>query len=112
MGPMIDPALSTDLVAQDRASDFEYFRSAAGVREIGSRSSTHARGLITPEMSVARKELGQDSATENLAVIVEESSPAEREPDPLGHLRAARLGFAAAVILVLYWLWIRQKRKR
>ena len=33
-------------------------------------------------------------------------------PDPLGHLRAARLGFAAAVILVLYWLWIRQKRKR
>ena len=33
-------------------------------------------------------------------------------PDPLEHLRAARLGFAAAVILVLYWLWIRQKRKR
>ena len=33
-------------------------------------------------------------------------------PDPLGHLRTARLGFAAAVILVLYWLWIRQKRKR
>ena len=35
-----------------------------------------------------------------------DSSP----PPPLAHLRAARLGFAAAVILVLYWLWIRRKR--
>ena len=32
-------------------------------------------------------------------------------PDPLGHLQTARLGFAAAVILVIYWLWIRRKRK-
>ena len=31
--------------------------------------------------------------------------------DPLGHLRTARLGFAAAVVLVLYWLWLRERRK-
>ena len=109
---MIDPALSADLVAQDRASDFEHFRAVAGAGGSENRSSTQARGLITPKMAAARKELRQDSVTENIAVVVEEPSPVERNSDSLGHLRAARLGFAAAVILVLYWLWIRQKRKR
>lgn len=107
---MIDPALSADLVAQDRASDLEYYRSTAGVREAGGRSSMRARGLITPDMAVARKEFKQDSAAENFAGSAEEAFPVEREPDPLGHLRAARLGFAAVVVLVIYWLWIRRQR--
>lgn len=29
----------------------------------------------------------------------------------LSHLRSARLGFAAVIILVLYWLWIRFRNK-
>ena len=32
------------------------------------------------------------------------------QPDPLGHLRAARLGFAVVVLLICYWLWIRRNR--
>jgi len=31
--------------------------------------------------------------------------------DPTEHLQTARLGFAAAVVLVLCWLWIRNRRK-
>lgn len=47
--------------------------------------------------------------------LAEESSVAVPPPepipsDPLGHLRAARLGFAAVVVLVIYWLWIRRQR--
>jgi len=32
--------------------------------------------------------------------------------DPLVHLRTARLGFALVVVLVLYGLWIWQRRRR
>ena len=107
---MIDPTLSADLVALERASDFERFHDTAGVREVGRRPNTHARGLITPEMAAARKELRQDSMTESIATVAEEQVPVECESDPLGHLRAARIGFVAVVVLVIYWLRIRRKR--
>ncbi len=41
--------------------------------------------------------------------IAKTQSPPE---DPLVHLRAARLGFAMVVVLVLYGLWIWQRRRR
>lgn len=41
-----------------------------------------------------------------------EAAPARRpEADPLAHLRAARFGFALAAVLVLYGLWIWQRRR-
>ena len=51
------------------------------------------------------------------ALVVEtaaahEAAPAPRpEADPLAHLRAARFGFALAAVLVLYGLWIWQRRR-
>lgn len=41
-----------------------------------------------------------------------EAAPARRpEADPLAHLRTARFGFALAAVLVLYGLWIWQRRR-
>lgn len=41
-----------------------------------------------------------------------EAAPARRpEADALAHLRAARFGFALAAVLVLYGLWIWQRRR-
>ncbi|MDO5314335.1 MAG: hypothetical protein Q4G55_13140, partial [bacterium] len=41
-----------------------------------------------------------------------EAAPARHpEADALAHLRAARFGFALAAVLVLYGLWIWQRRR-
>ncbi len=41
-----------------------------------------------------------------------EAAPARRpEADALAHLRVARFGFALAAVLVLYGLWIWQRRR-
>lgn len=50
------------------------------------------------------------------ALVVEtaahEAAPARRpEADALAHLRVARFGFALAAVLVLYGLWIWQRRR-
>lgn len=57
-------------------------------------------------------EEGRETEAEVGAVESSEGVPPPEpvQPDPLGHLRAARLGFAAVVVLVIYWLWIRRKR--
>lgn len=109
---MTDPSLAPELVAEDRARDLEYYRSLAGERTAVSRPAARARGLLTKEMAAARSESARDSEAEETALAVEVQSPEPRESDPLAHLRAARLGFAVVVILVLYGLWIRGKRRK
>lgn len=100
---MIDASVDPDFAAFERQ---ESFRGSAVVAEdrAGSADRVVCGRLTTLSPRAARP---SEQAVEGV-LAVPEPVPA----DPLGHLRAARFGFAAAVILVLYWLWIRERRKR
>ena len=94
---MIDSSLDPDFAALERADSQ---RPAAPVRR-----RAPATLATLPALPSART-----------GTLLEESSvvvPPPESPDtsdPLGRLQTARLGFAAVVVLVIYWLWIRRKR--
>ena len=98
---MIDSSVDQDFAALERQESF---------RGTGAVATDRA------DVAVSRVYHGKLAALSprsgRLTEKAVESVPAESEPvpaDPLGHLQAARLGFAAAVVLVLYWLWIRRR---
>ena len=93
---MIDSSLDPDFAALERADSQ---RPAAPVRR-----RAPATLATLPALPSART----GTLAEEPSVVV--PSPEPVPSDPLGHLRAARLGFAAVVVLVIYWLWIRRKR--
>ena len=93
---MIDSSIDADFAALERADSQ---RADSPVRR-----RAPATLATLPAFPAART--GMLAAETSEGVPPPEPVP----PDPLGHLRAARLGFAAVVVLVIYWLWIRRKR--
>ena len=67
-----------------------------------------SRGDAAPPVAGELALAGRDGS----AAAHELAPGRERPPeaDPADALRAARLGFAAAVVLVLFLLWVRQRR--
>ena len=92
---MIDSSIDADFAALERVDSQ---RTAAPVRR-----RAPATLATLPALPASRT----GTLVEESSVVVPSSEPAPA--DPLGHLQVARLGFAAAVVLVLYWLWIRRR---
>ncbi|MBO4709770.1 MAG: hypothetical protein J5727_08360 [Kiritimatiellae bacterium] len=52
-----------------------------------------------------------DAAASTASVVVEPVRPAPLPPsDPEAAFRRGRLGVVAAIVLVLFWVWMRQRR--
>lgn len=79
-------------------------REASGLTLREQRAQEYAQQLEEEREASADAEV---EAVESSEVL---PPPEPVSSDPLGHLRAARLGFAAVVVLVIYWLWIRRQR--
>ena len=103
---MIDASVDQDFAALERQDSFRDESSVANVGVIG--------GIVSDKVYHGRiGNLSARSAHRSTETVIGVPPPSDTPPsDPLGHLRTARLGFAAAVVLVLYWLWLREKRKR
>ena len=99
---MIDASIDQDFAALERQ---ESFRGREGTPRQAEESS---RTVVYHGKLAARASHSGQTGT-LISPPTPSTSTSSPPPDPLGHLRAARLGFAAAVILVCYWLWIRRK---
>ena len=91
---MIDMSVDADFAALERADSQ---KETAPVRR-------RAPATLATLPSVPSGELSEVSTATTTSTFTP-------PPDPVGHLQTARLGFAAAVVLVLYLLWIRERRK-
>ena len=97
---MIDTSVDADFAALERADSQ---KETAPVRR---RAPATLATLPAVPASTSTSTISTLSTTSTI------STPTPPPPDPLTHLQTARLGFAAAVVLVLYLLWIRERRKR
>lgn len=94
---MIDTSVDADFAALERADSL---KASAPVRR------------RAPATLATLPAVPASTSTSTLSTTSTISTPTPPPPDPLTHLQTARLGFAAAVVLVLYLLWIRERRKR
>lgn len=100
---MIDGSIDQDFAAFERQESFRGV--AASAPDAGGASADRIHfGRLAERFGQAARQQTEE------AVEVAPSPEAAESSDPLGHLHAARLGFAAVVILVIYWLWIRSRR--
>lgn len=103
---MIDTTVEPSYAAFERD---QARREAARVRPL--RRAVPAGALTTlpssPSELAARGTLVVETAAHE-----EVAEPPRPAAEPLEHLRTARLGFAAAVVLALCALWIRQQRRK
>ena len=91
--------------------DFAAFERQESLKEI--RSSETAAADAAPRVyrgKLAALASHPDHQTGTLHSTTTTPDYDFSQPDPLGHLRAARLGFAVVVLLICYWLWIRRNR--
>ena len=86
-------------------SDFAAFERQESLKEVRPSETDAAPRIYHGKLAALRC---TTTATPT-ATTATAATPAAAPPDPLGHLRAARLGFAAVAVLVIYWLWIRRK---
>lgn len=102
---MIDSSIDADFAAFERQ---ESLKEARPVGE-GADGTERAARTVVYCGRLAAFASHRDHQTGTLYCTTT-TTTTTTTPDPLGHLRAARLGFAAVVVLVIYWLWIRRKR--
>ena len=112
---MIDASVDRDFAAFERQESLKEVRPSAA--DAAPRVYRGKLASLSVQSGSERGDLEQAARAplphfEALHCMTTTPDHDSSPPSPLAHLRAARLGFAAAVILVLYWLWIRQKRKR
>lgn len=91
--------------------DFAAFERQESLKEI--RPSETAAADAAPRVyrgKLAALASHRDHQTGMLHSTTTTPDYGSSRPDPLGHLRVARLGFAAVVLLICYWLWIRKNR--
>ena len=98
---MIDSSVDQDFAALERQESFRGTGTVAADRADVAVGRVYHGKLAS--LSPHREQTGTLLST--TATPDYDSS----RPDPLGHLQAARLGFAAAAVLVIYWLWIRRR---
>ena len=103
---MIDSSIDPDFAAFERQ---ESFRGSVAVAE-GRDSTERASRTVVYRGRLAALASHPDHQTGTLHSTTTTPDYDSSQPDPLGHLRAARLGFAAVVLLICYWLWIRKNR--
>ena len=96
---MIDSSVDADFAALERTES---------QRETATPVRRRAPATLATLPSLPASRAGELAEEPVVSMTVQPSRSAAS--DPVGHLRAARLGFAAVVVLVLYWLWIRRKR--
>ena len=96
---MIDASVDADFAALERADSQR--APAAPVR----RRAPATLAMLPAAPSARPGTLAVESSAE-VAVPPDGPAPA----DPLEHLQTARVAFAAVIVLVIYWLWIRRKR--
>lgn len=97
---MIDASVDPDFAAFERQESLKEARPAGGVADGAVGRVYHGR---LSALSARETPEGSESAE-----VVPPPEPVP--PDPLGHLRTARLGFALAAVLVCYWIWMRRRR--
>ena len=101
---MIDSSIDSDFAAFERQESLQETRPAVtGHEGVNGVIERVYRGRLATLSSK-----GSSQAVEAAVVVPPPDEPALSTP--LGHLRAARLGFAAVVVLICYWLWIRKNR--
>lgn len=93
---MIDASIDQDFAALERQESLKAARPVAATAE------------EIPRTIVYRGRLSSLSPRPNHAESLH-CPPPPSTSTSLSHLQTARLGFAAVVILVCYWLWIRRK---
>jgi len=101
---MTDGTVDSDFAALERAESLKVSEVAARPRE---RRSVLAVLPERPDAPV-RTVLAEEAADDAAVVAVPADEP---RADPVVRLQTARMGFAFAAILVLYWLWIRKRRR-
>lgn len=107
---LIDAGADPDFAAFERAEA----RRASVVSPAASAAAPRRRRRTLAELPAAPAAAPVVPAGELVVetAAAHEAAPAPRpEADPLAHLRAARFGFALAAVLVLYGLWIWQRRR-
>lgn len=101
---MIDSSIDADFAAFERQESLKETRPAVSDRE-------GVDGAVERVYHGRLAALSSQGAPQTAETVVIVPPPDEStSSDPLGHLRAARLGFAAVVLLICYWLWIRRNR--
>ncbi len=105
---MIDASIDPEYAAIVR----ERARREAAERPQSWRRAVPAGALAElPPMPPSLAVRGGTSAA-GAPAPASEAQPAAEAHDPLVHLRAARVGFASAVILAFFLVWIWQRRRR
>ena len=98
---MIDSSLDPDFAALERQES---------LKEVRPSAADAAPRIYRGKLAALSSHPNQNEILHSTTTTPDyDSTP---PPDPIGHLRSARLGFAFVVILVLYWVWIRQRRQR
>lgn len=100
---MIDGNLDADFAALERTDSLKTAETPSAPRV---RRSVLATLPANPD---ARARSGRTEGASLEVVEVPVSVPQE---DPVAHLQSARTGFVLAAVLVIYWIWIRKRRKR
>lgn len=107
---MIDASIDRDYAALERAQG-----EAAAGREVPPRrrtSGTLAELPVRPPSAVADFAGGTPPAEADTAMLLPPSEPPCAADAPLAHLRAARLGLIAVVLLLATFALIRHWRSR
>lgn len=119
---MTDGRVDGDFELWQRRRDAEDAKRAEQAGTALARPPGSRRGHLTAEEAAARRKARQEfvgslaesegaAGSVNAAGTLELQKPAPVKPaDPETSLRATRLGFVAAVVLVMFLLWIRQRR--
>ena len=106
---MIDASIDQDFAALERQESLKAARPVAATAEETPRTIVYRGRLAT--LPSHPNQTGTLRCSPSPSTFTSAPPPPPSTSTSLSHLRMARLGFAAVVILVIYWLWIRQRRK-
>ena len=106
---MIDASIDQDFAALERQESLKAARPVAATAEEAPRTIVY-RGRLS-SLSPRSNQAETRHCSPSPSTFTSAPPPPPSTSTSLSHLRTARLGFAAVVILVIYWLWIRQRRK-
>ena len=96
---MIDASIDQDFAALERQES---------LKEVRPSATDAAPRIYRGKLAALASHPDQTGAI--LSTPTPSACTSSPPPDPLGHLQTARLAFAAVIVLVIYWLWIRSKR--
>ena len=105
---MIDTTVDPGYAALEREEAMRKARAQYAERKAQQRQGG-GRLAVTPRRAAPAGELKVETPETAATVAVPPKRPADPEA-PLTHLRIARFSLAVVVVLVLFAVWVRQKR--